>query len=298
MTAPYLNYPQTMEAKSYIYDRLKKYLNVGTIEELEKIPWDRLHDAYQASNTRSGMTEVPGVDCQFLSNTWLQDYSFPSWSKKEIIIGDCNDESAVLRLVASFAPKPEQPPQTQILFDEVSRVSSPTKAVDLLESYQVTASSTPEHVKKALTQVLADICFHYPAELFAKAHAESGGVVYRYLFDEQNPFESNDKGTANHSLEMAYLFGCPSTFAGVENEEHEHNIQNSMQEKWIKFAYGEQPWRRSSVYRFGPQGEGKEIQQEELKSRRRVQAWVALQNLSLEEQSKIFFVCYQHLLQL
>jgi hypothetical protein len=42
--------------------------------------------------------------------------------------------------------------------------------------------------------------------------------------DEPNPFKGVFSGRSNHALDLPYLFGSASTFAGVENKDWEQNI--------------------------------------------------------------------------
>lgn len=67
-----------------------------------------------------------------------------------------------------------------------------------------------------------------------------------------------------------------------------------MQEKWITFAYGEQPWRllsEEAYYVFGPEGTVGEIEPVEFAKRKRVEAWKALEGLSKDDLKTFSIAC-------
>ncbi|TBU29371.1 carboxylesterase [Dichomitus squalens] len=50
-------------------------------------------------------------------------------------------------------------------------------------------------------------------------------------------------------------------------------VRNTIQERWLAFAYGEAPWREDKVYVFGPEGETGERSMRIFQARRRTQVW-------------------------
>ncbi|CDO71182.1 hypothetical protein BN946_scf184845.g52 [Trametes cinnabarina] len=50
-------------------------------------------------------------------------------------------------------------------------------------------------------------------------------------------------------------------------------VRNTIQERWLAFAYGEEPWREDKVFVFGPEGEVGERSMCIFEARRRKQTW-------------------------
>ncbi|EIN08980.1 alpha/beta-hydrolase [Punctularia strigosozonata HHB-11173 SS5] len=65
-------------------------------------------------------------------------------------------------------------------------------------------------------------------------------------------------------------------------------IRNAMQERWIAFAHGENPWREDRIYVFGPDGETGERSSSIVETRRRRRAWKeAFEPLGLKAVQKL-----------
>ncbi|KAF5351202.1 hypothetical protein D9756_008368 [Leucocoprinus leucothites] len=145
------------------------------------------------------------------------------------------------------------------------------------------------------------------------AKRERGGRnVWRYVFDQEGPsrgvphhaadliylFDNvplpDIKSTSDSPVEEVYFDGSYDDvddddieierrpWEYTEEEEWETyivdqfsymRVKDTIQEKWIAFAYGESPWHEDKVFVFGPEGETGERSKSIFEGRRRRQLW-------------------------
>jgi carboxylesterase type B len=263
---------------------------------MRELPVSKLLSEYQLANPRRG-PEVAMIDDEFISASWSHHYS-RSPKNMKIMIGDTNHESDVVKLVAMKTPKPKDATPPQTLFDSLSIVMPFNKVAEVLNLYNITADSLPEQVKEGLLMLCEDLMFKYPSHECEKMFSRAGITMYRYVFDQANPFGGPFKGDANHALDLIYLYGNSITFSGVENEEQERIISKNFQLRVLEFLYHENPWKPHSTFAFGPHGKFGEIEQHEMASRRRIHHFLILDTFTLDERVKTLSICKAYLTQM
>jgi len=98
-----------------------------------------------------------------------------------------------------------------------------------------------------------DIAYYLPALFYAKSWP---GKSYYYHFNEPNPWNGTFKGCSTHLLDAAFLFQAYNEKLSDEAKE----VAVALAKAFIKFAYGEAPWKEfqnkeGGLMRFGPSAE-------------------------------------------
>ncbi|KAH8820754.1 hypothetical protein F5884DRAFT_745098 [Xylogone sp. PMI_703] len=157
----------------------------------------------------------------------------------------------------------------------------------IFDAYDIRPEMDVKDTLAHLWQLVEDSTFTEPRERFASTATAKGTTVYRYVFDEANPFGGSLFGeVANHSLELPYLYGPDAIFDNSKELTKEQNLALDMRQKWNRFAYGERVWTpfdKGVYYAFGPSGQTGEISYEEFKKRRRVERWSLISGLPFME---------------
>jgi len=292
---PVFSDPQTIAEKTSVYNKLKEVLKLSTVKELQNAPWEDLFKAYSVSDPRHGMGEVGMIDDEFLSSSWRDRLKFAS-GRGEMLIGTNGWESSVCAIVFMQSPTVDPKPMAQSLIDKLHSIVSPSKVDALLKAYKISAVSPAESVVDSIYAIIDDFMFYKPAEWLSE-HAKKHGIKVReYTFDQQQPFGGPFKGTASHSLDLAYLHGDPAIFAHLPNIERELAIQDEVQNSWIDFSYGQAPWDVNVVKQFGPNGNVRMLEKETfLRDLRRKSIWFVFDAFSAKEMNVIWPILLGHL---
>lgn len=291
--APLATTPQTIEEKSEVYEKVKETLGVTTLKELEAVPWEDLIKAYQMSDPRSGIGEVGMVDGQFFSSFWRDHFAFQG----ELLLGTTDDEGTVIDSVIRAGRGTNPRPKTKELLEGLLNLPlSGWKIKAALETYNITALTSAADLEERIMFVLEDIIWNKPTADFA-LHASKHGIrVHEYAFSQLQPFGGPYKGTASHTVDLAYLHGSPSIFQETEYPENELRIQYKMQEAWISVAYGQTPWGQQSARCFGPDGKTSEVRKDAfLREYRRGAKMTVWDGWSAEELAAILLALLGHL---
>lgn len=145
--------------------------------------------------------------------------------------------------------------------------SDPERGNKLRKAYHISADR-PTSSTLGVLDLLHDSKFALPTELVAEKLIANKKKVYRYLFDEVNPWQASSR--AHHAVDILFLFGTM---------EFSHNppaeaVGEDMRNRWISFVNGSEPWSELSTtqkrFAFGPYGDCKEIDQRQFAGRRRV----------------------------
>ncbi|RDW85327.1 hypothetical protein BP6252_02917 [Coleophoma cylindrospora] len=298
LSSPALHYPQSLEEKNEIYAKLLAALQVNTVDDLRKVPWIDLLNAYENCNGRNALPELLLVDDEFISASWQENFSFPSWSGKEVLIGDTANEGDVARLLAMSVPDSKQPFDSEKLVLDICRDLSEIQAADLTHVYDISPGKSETEVYNTVLELWEDLAFYHSTSSFIKSVKDNLGKAYRYVFEQLNPFnEGLFYGSSNHSLDLIYLFGSENTFRGLKSHEIENALREAFQDKWIAFMYGLEPWTQSSVYEFGPCGDTRPLSEKEFRSKRRVQSYEVLDTLGPRDHRHLFGVSTSFLIQ-
>jgi carboxylesterase type B len=124
----------------------------------------------------------------------------------------------------------------------------------------------PSSCKTGVLDFINDYKFVLPIHHLEKTWKAAHKPVYRYLVDENNPWQPSSG--AHHAVDLPLLFGG---FDLSYSPSAEH-VGRAMREAWIKFVNLEEPWPDASgtCYGFGPYGMTKTLEDSEVQSRRRV----------------------------
>ena len=219
------------------YDSLLEHLKISSVEELQKVPVDKLMQAHQSlhpgfaiANTVDD-SQVPGGFFTLggdQTEHWIYN---PKSANTPVMLGDAETEGNIF--VALFQNYPPE----QLLTSLQKRLPA-----SLLKEWKLDANSAPPattsmaDLTPRLIQLCSDIPFIAPAAKFATLYP---GPVYSYHFDRPSQFEGPMKGIANHGVDMSYAFGghMPHFPDDLDRE-----ISKSWMGYIIAFVNGEEPW--------------------------------------------------------
>ncbi|KAL3473099.1 Alpha/Beta hydrolase protein [Aspergillus californicus] len=253
----HLSSPLSPSDQGILFDLVKAYAHVNSVGELRDVSVDVLLQAFADAGSQTGFSAVPTIDGETFTQSWAEHYSFAN-DDFRIIIGHTTYERSLFEILANIHSETKDNHQS---FDSI-RASfraqiEGMEAAGLCEVYGLQYDTSPARLNQSLMKILEDIVFVTPVNEATTRFTRKGLSVYRYIFDEPNPFKGVFSGKSNHALDLPYLFGPASTFVGVENMDWEQNIQDSLQRRWLLFAHGMPPWSSVSdgkFLTFGPRG--------------------------------------------
>ena len=297
--------PISIEEQNERTEVVMRATNTDSLESLRRLPVSAFAGvAHKATNWPS-MPCNATIDNVLFDQQWYKRSERLNGAQVDILIGDLVHEASVLEVSGSFISRYQQTRSPALSVAEFLRVASKAipepSAERIFSAYDIQPFSTSDHAKERLWWIMNDMNFAYPIQSYAEMALTKGGTVYRYLFDERNPFRGSFKGQANHALDIAYIFGARSIFEGVEHPEEEASIQDMVQEKWISFAYKENVWKplsQGGYFAFGPNGEVGEITIEEVEKRRRTEEWKSFATLNPSLCTIFIKACAEYLLTL
>ncbi|KAL5001343.1 Alpha/Beta hydrolase protein [Aspergillus recurvatus] len=114
--------------------------------------------------------------------------------------------------------------------------SQPAVVDRILKSYGIPdESASDDDAYPAVLNYINDVLFFTPALTFAQGWK---GNAYVYYFNEENPWEGQWKGRANHILDIAYLFQNFREFLSPEQQA----LGTAFAEDFFQFCHGQAPW--------------------------------------------------------
>jgi carboxylesterase type B len=243
---------------------------------------------YNAANPYPGAPPIPTDDGNFYTSSQPNRFAFDDGhGKMAVMIGDVGNEQALWNFVATQVPKPPTPPTVASIIGAITGVIGQSKASAMFATYKLSATIVPTKARPIFLQIFSDITTYLPDSTFASNFTKAGGTVYPYAFDQVNPFPGPFFGTANHAIELPYLFNNGTLFHGTANPSQEAAISNAIRDKWIVFANGGAPWTAGKTYAFGPKGITGELTARQLAQRRNIAQFEVLKTLSFGEQSAV-----------
>jgi carboxylesterase type B len=286
--------PSTIDEQEPVYSHLKQHFKVETLDDLRRISGEDLSLAFQKFQPPASGLSRPTLDGVHYDASWRErnaSSGVSGWKEFALLIGDVEHEYTVweysMLVRKKFLAKKETPPSTTAFIDELSALVPEQKVVPILSEYGISRDTSHEDLLHRLWQILEDASFTYATQSYALNAAAQGATVYRYLFDERNPFGGTSYQTrANHALDLVYIYGASGVFANVEHPDWETPVREDIQGKFLRFAYGERIWKplhEGGYYAFGPEGRVGEVREDELASRRRVQQWAWVDGLTTKE---------------
>jgi carboxylesterase type B len=303
---PTMAVPSTTEEQDEWYETAKKFVKVGSLEDMRKLPvsaFDRVGRATTPPGSVLCRFTIDDVHC---SRNWRERNASADPANFELMIGDCEAEYTVwessISILRKMFPLAITPVPTPEFLDSLFQVAPKSKIEAILTAYGITPESEGTEMAYCILQLLNDFNFAEPTQTYAKTASAKGLTVYRYLFDELNPFGGPSFNCrANHSLDLPYIYGAPSLFDNVEHPDWEKHVSEVIQEKFIGFAHGEKVWRpfgERGYFAFGPKGKAREIGEEEARKRRGMEKWGYLGELSAAEKKAFAIACAKHMMTL
>lgn len=301
--APLLTNPETIASKSATYEKVKTFLGVKTVKELQAVTWQDMLKAFAVSDPRAGLPQVPMIDDVVLSASWRDNYNFSRGRNGRVIIGNTGYEGAVIEAVLASVPKAESPPSTKALIDSAQAALPDAPVQSIFSQYGISEHTTLPEVRSNLLTMIEDIAWYIPtAELVAKlesGHPFRKTTVYQYSFQQLNPFQGLFKGKPVHALDLAYLHGSPEIFIDTEKTNVELQSQEVFKGHWILFADGEDVWDPKQMRVFGPYDlGGTEDITEFMKEKRRSDRWESFVPLSFANKEVLAGILFGHLSQM
>ena len=165
------------------------------------------------------------------------------------MLGDAKHECIIWnKSWQNMSPEPMAPdsdlssPTASMVIDRMDEVLGREKAAVLASLYGLSRASSREDVFKCLERMTTHGIFSIPTSFAAHAGAESDArtEIWAYHFDVPSPFDNAWGGLAHHSFDNIPVWGV-LRHAVPEAYRRAGDI---MQEAWIRFAHGEEPWER------------------------------------------------------
>lgn len=260
----YLSPPQpAARGQGAFVDPMLKNLQAKGFNSLKEAPVDVFVKA-QAE------VHIPSVFMQ--EDTDLQGWAQKTGSIEALLIGDVEFESILWRNgVESMTAE-----QIVECFDKAGN-----SAAELKKLYHINPTR-PTQSKHGVLDFLNDMRFAAPVPMIGELYHKEGKKVYRYLFDQANPWQASSR--AHHAVDLLYLF---------EGFDISHNslaakLGGEMRKRFIMFITGETPWSEEKAFAFGPVGQCKEIDEEEVAHRRRVSCIDAIKKMPPAEVNAAF----------
>ncbi|KAG8413432.1 hypothetical protein J3458_012991 [Metarhizium acridum] len=139
----------------------------------------------------------------------------------------------------------------------------------LMELYRINPSR-PTQTKIGALDFINDVCFALPVEMIAQRWKARKGEVYRYVFDQPNPWQPSSR--AHHAVDLLYLFGG----IDISSDSFSESVGVAFRQNWIDFASGQSPWPTATRFAFGPHGKCAILHERDFNVRRRVACFQGL----------------------
>ncbi|WAO85001.1 Carboxylic ester hydrolase [Fusarium falciforme] len=190
---------------------------------------------------------------------------------QRVLIGDTEYESVLWRNgIESLSP--------EYICDAFD---SAGEAAPALKKLYGIISDRPVSCKLGALDLLNDARFSLPIDLFMKQCQQAKKPSFRFLVDQPNPWQTSSR--AHHGVDLLYLFNAYD----LSHNHPAQEIARSMQEKWIMFIHGQDPWKPGEAFAFGPFGESRLLSPQALNARRRQQHVAALAALGSQKVNEI-----------
>ncbi|KAL7272644.1 hypothetical protein RUND412_004533 [Rhizina undulata] len=212
---------------------------------------------------------APTVDGDFFAKDYTPYKSIPSWVES-FFIGDCGFEGFIWFLQVQSTPP----------FDVILALS-PLGAVaeEIKDAYNLHPGNSAADLRQGLMNLINDVNFSGPTYLTAQQWRKGGKKVYRYLFDQANPWDP--KRGAQHGVDMIYLFG------NYDLEEKLAALARQFGDDVISYVTGGEPWSVDDIRAYGPEGEVGFLEPGEHKARRRLAAFEVFEKFGPWETARV-----------
>ena len=190
-----------------------------------------------------------------------------------IMIGDCGFEASVY---VPWVPLWT----TASLIQDFS--SSRKYGATLMATYNLTKDASDAEAKQIGLDFLNDAMFAHHAYAMAQRYKAASIPVFEYIFDQVNPFDPSAK--AHHAVDLLFTF---KAYDMSKSDATAEDLSKYVQEKWVTYGSGGNPWTKDTYYAFGPSGRTGPLSTEELAKRRRLTAYDVLCQIPPYELSNV-----------
>ncbi|RFU29937.1 hypothetical protein B7463_g6386, partial [Scytalidium lignicola] len=185
-------------------------------------------------STKEGFSRMPGA----------------KWCK-EMIMGECAFDGSIL--FGQCGPRPNG--LAASFTDYVAKIlpEHPSVATSILKSYGITSEMPDDEAVVRILEFGSDIAFIGSGISFAKGFP---GAVYRYFYNEPNPWDGQWKGKASHIMDIKALFLNYNEYLPSGQAQ----TSTTMAKDAIAFINGKAPWssydeQNRTVKMYGPSEE-------------------------------------------
>lgn len=254
----------TSDQHQKIYDALAKAMHIDSesadsLNQLRSIPESKIAGAMSLVHGIAAPSCLPCddgylVDAQALWDPQRESELLPP-SLKAYMIGDCFDEGVV------FCYDIEVDNNDYAYLRKTLTDHLKSSDVDkILAIYNAGPELQLADIQRVMWRMTGDAMFAIPAWLFA--HRSRQSKTYAYHFDQQSTMPGDCNGLAHHAHDLMYLFGNWAQ----EPTPSQTNLMMSLQNAYVRFAYGEEPWEEFQLNHrwkiWGP-NDGESLESEE-----------------------------------
>ncbi|KAH7133865.1 Alpha/Beta hydrolase protein [Dactylonectria macrodidyma] len=259
----YLSPPQPAERASLLRDSVKRQLEELGGFDLRSASAQLLVDALTRTGIQSWFLQTePSLD------RWWEETGI----SKSVLLSHVQDESVIWRNGILAAG-------TDSIINAFSLAEDDSD--ELKNMYQIYSNRSSAATTGAL-DFINDYRFVLPIIKMACLWRDHGKRVFQSLIDEANPWQPSSG--AHHAVDLLLLFGGFDMSASPGAEE----IGQKMRERWIKFISGEDPWPSESSGVFGPHGRFEELDDVQMRTRRRGSHLMKLDGMDSVRTDRVF----------
>jgi hypothetical protein len=225
-----------------------------------------------------------------------------------IIIGDCTSESSLWSFPVSYWTAEGIVRRVRAICQSLHKANALLRAYDI--SPYTPEDELSERVLDLIND--ARFACPIDGVAGGIKNGQGGKGVYRYVFDQESPakgmphhavdlvylFDNIPRSAQLSTLAAPSRSITPDLIFGGSDDEGDdfsspfdidyddgqwvtpvvddwtyNRVRNTMQDRWITFAYGQQPWHGDKAFVFGPEGETGERSWSIFEGRRRTSLW-------------------------
>lgn len=226
------------------------------IDQLRKVPEQEMANA---DHIIQGVPSGTGNPC---NDGWFYQFDPRLQSKteariwlKSFMIGDVHDEGVIFTTnVMNDTYETIRPTLLESIQDEVY--------VDrILNEYNITQNTSGPDLFDKVCIMGGEAVFKIQNYLIVNVNKRlrDEKAIFKYHFDQRSRLDNVLNGKAYHGFDVVYLFG------NLDNKlnARERAMGRDIASAWIKFAWGQEPWRTDFWEVWGPDSLGKLETQEE-----------------------------------
>jgi carboxylesterase type B len=253
--------PLDLDEHEALFDATCRYFSIDphapdALDQLRKVPEQEMANA---DHIIQGVPSGNGNPC---NDGWF--YAFdpqlqskteaPSWLQS-FMIGDVHDEGVIFTMNVMNETY-ETVRQTLL-----ESIQNDVYVDRILFEYGITRNTSgPTLVEKVCTiggEAVFKIQNYLTANVNKRLRQEK--AIFKYHFDQRSRLNNALNGPAYHGFDVVYIFGNLNNQLNAR----ERAIRREMASAWVKFAWGQEPWRTEFWKVWGPDSLGRLETEEE-----------------------------------